>query len=183
MPVKPYLAILFLVLGSCSLDYGPELAESLEDTPNLVLYGLTYNSVENGQLVYTLVSETAEEFTDKKETRVTAGTFKEFDAEGQTKVEGSAGVAQINQETKDANLDKSITLYTRTEDTRLSATKLDWRNSNKFLTSPQDEKVRVERKGNSTMEGTGFSLDMRTRTLKFTGAVEGTYKNTETPKK
>lgn len=178
MPVKLLYSLGLLILSGCTLDYGPELAETMDDTPNIILYGLTYRSVENGAVVYSMVTESAEEFEENREYRITGANFKEFDYEGNPKNEGYAGSAKVNQDTKDAQLSNDITIYSIVENTRLSAPNLSWTDKRKILTSPVEDLVRVERKNNSTIEGRGFSMDLKTRTMQFSKNIQGTYRDT-----
>lgn len=174
-----FLAIVLAFSVGCSLDYGPELAETLDDTPSLIFQGLEYRAVEKGEVVYLLKSQVAEEYSERREAKILSGEFTEFGSEGDVRTQGGAGVITVNQQTNDAVLKDNINFHSITEETRLSADELNWQNKTKMLTSPRERTVRVERKKNSTMEGTGFSLNMKTKTLTYTGSVQGTYINGE----
>lgn len=176
------LAGMVLLLGglaSCSLDYGPDLAETLDDTPSLVFQGLKYRSVEDGEVVYLLDSAKAEEFEERREAKVYEGKFVAYGSEQEVQTEGTAGLMSINQESNDVVLKDNIQFHSKSEETRLTAQELSWQDKPKLLTSPQNQNVKVERGTNSTIEGNGFSLNMRTRTMNFSGPVQGTYRNEE----
>ena len=57
----------------------------------------------------------------------------------------------------------------------IAAPAVAWENKTRRLTALPDAVVRITKDDGSSITGTGFAGDFRTREVSFSGAVEGTY--------
>ena len=97
----------------------------------------------------------------------------EYDAAGNAVTTGSAERATYFTERKDAELAGSIRLRSDSQEVSLEAQTLRWEDGRRRLvTGP--EAVEILRDDDSQVTGTGLEVDVRRKTIRFTGPVSGT---------
>ncbi len=172
--------VLYIILISfftgCSLNYDDAiLSESLsEDIPNTILYQYESVEIKNASPILRIIAEKAEVYESKEETRLSNVDFFNF-KDSEVNNYGSADFAILNMKSKDANLKGSIEIESIEEESFLKAETLLWNDSEKLLSSEQDDYVIVKDKKNSTIRGRGFSADLKRKSIIFSGKTEGEY--------
>jgi len=171
------LSLLLSALAGCSIDYrSAEIAQKLpENVPDTVLTDFTSTTMR-GQLPYFRIqAQLAENFGKKNETILTDVQFQQFDKEGKIIAEGKANHAVYFTDTQNAELSGDLSMYSLSEHARFSADYLAWNNDDKTLTGKPDALVVIKKDSGSFLEGRGFRADTRTRSLQFSGGVQGTW--------
>ncbi len=172
----PLLLSCLLAFG-CSLDYrGVMVATTMpENVPDTVLDDLTTTSVRGASAYFRIEAGHAETFGRKNETILTSVKFQEFDKNGKAVTEGSADRVVYHTDTRNAELSGNLKVYSSTEDAHVSADYLYWNDDDKTLQGRPGSVVVITKDSGSLIEGTGFSAEIRTRTVRFSGAVRGTW--------
>ncbi len=88
---------------SCSMDYDDiEFVEVLGDNiPDNVIENFSYTSVENGNIVFRLYSQKAENYSKKNETILNNIVFREYNSKNEIVNEGTAVKGLIHTDTDD----------------------------------------------------------------------------------
>ncbi len=177
------LAAAILVAG-CSLDYkeaGTE-EQAAEGTPDTVALGLLHKIHKNGRLSMELEATRAETYSTAAKTILTDAHFIEFDDKGAKATEGRAHRIVYHTDTENAEISGMVNVHSASEKGEVSAESLAWANKEKRLTAPPDERVTIRKDDGTSISGSGFVGDFRTRQVTFSGPVQGTYVWTEETK-
>lgn len=173
--MKRFLPVLCAaVLFGCSLDYGEELAENMDNTPNSILQGFELTSVKENRVTFRLKADVIESNNSRREDRVSGVSVEEFDAAGELRTSGSAASGVISQGSRDANL-RDAEMYSRENEARIKATALNWTDNLRQLKSGPQDTVRIERGDGTIIEGSGLFADFNNAVLRFDGEVSGSY--------
>ncbi len=173
--MKSFGFLFFLpLLISCSLDYGEELAENMNNTPNSILQGFQLFSVRANKVAYTLKADLIESNNSQAKDSLRGVTVEEYDAKGELRTRGVAEMAVITQGVRDATLTK-VELFSRENDASIVAESLKWMENLRQLQSGAQEAVRIERGDGTIIEGMGLFADFNNGILRFDGEVKGEY--------
>lgn len=173
--------LLSLIILSCSMDYSDaEIAEEIgENTPNSIIENFSYTSVDNGDVVFRLYSEKAENYSKKKETILYNVVFHEYNTDNELVTEGTAEKGVIYTESDDAELTGSLIIYSAANEAEITAEYLYWDDSAKSLTGSDNGNVKLLKDSGTEISGTGFYGDMRSKIFSFDKNVNGIYRYEE----
>ena len=159
------------------MDYSDaEIIEEIgENTPNSIIENFSYTSVDNGEILFRLYAEKAENYSTKKETILNEVVFQEYNANNEIITEGTAENGVIYTESDDAELTGSLIIYSANNESELTADYLYWDDSEKSLTGSDNGNVKLLRDSGTEISGTGFSGDLRTKIFSFKKNVKGIY--------
>lgn len=175
----PLLLIVPLLLLGCSLDYHTGQATGTSvSTPDTILYNFATTSVHGSKLYFKIEAAEAENFNKENLTVLKKVTFREYDAEGKVIAQGSADKAVYHTDTKNAELTGNIEMYSAQEKARITTDYLSWDNQTKTLTGKPGVTVTILKDDGSKIEAKGFEADLRTRSIKFSSDVRGTFVDT-----
>jgi LPS export ABC transporter protein LptC len=170
-----------LLAVSCSVEN--EAAQSGNTTsagiPDTVAVNLVHRVSQNGRLTLELTAARAETFNDTKQTIMTGARFTEFDDKGAPTTAGTAGRVVYHSDTENADISGGVRVRSEVEKGVVTADALSWVNKEKRLGAPPEEVVTLRKDDGTSLVGTGFNGDFRTRELVFTGPVKGTYVSTD----
>jgi len=171
-----FLLIPFFSL-SCSMDYEDiEFTEELGDNiPDNVIEDFSYTSVENGNIVFRLYSQKAENYSKKNETILNNIVFREYNSKNEILTEGTAERGLIHTDTDNTELTGSLIIYSTENETKITADYLYWNDSEKTLRGSGNGKVKLLKDSGTLITGTGFSGDMKTKNFNFERNVKGIY--------
>jgi LPS export ABC transporter protein LptC len=159
------------------MDYEEaSVAEDLsEDIPNTVLFDVTHTIVIDGQPKYRVFAQRAETYEKKKQTILREVLFREMNQKGEVITEGLADSIVYYTDSEDAQMRGNIEFYSATEETQIEANSLTWENEPKVLKGDSEETVYLEKKNGSKVRGKGFQAELKKKSLRFTGEVEGVF--------
>ena len=171
------LAGVFIALSGCSMDYrATEVAEKAgEGVPDTVAVDIVHKIFKNGHLSLILEASHAETFNAEKKTIITDARFQELDDKGKSLTEGHAGSIVFHSDSENAEISGSVSVHSTSEKAKVTADSLLWENKEKRLSAPPTETVIITKDDGSSLRGTGFVGNFRTRQVAFSGRVEGTY--------
>lgn len=164
-----------MLLAGCSFDYrSTELDEELaEEVPNTVLNRVVH-TVMSGDRVTAVLSIDRVESYDERDLLILAGIhFTEFDADGLVITEAWAERAEYRSKTGDARAEGRVVVSSDREDARITATGLNWSDSERILTGDDGAQVVLEWGDGSRLDGTGFEADVARRIVRYLGPVSG----------
>ena len=149
-----------------------ELLEHVLDTK---LTDVTRTIVRDGRVVAEIRAQKVLNFRRRARTILLDVQYRECDDAGNAITIGSGERATYYTERKDAELAGSIRLRSDSQQVSLEADTLRWEDGRRRLgTSPPEAVVQILRDDGSQLRGTGLEVDVRRKTIRFTGPVSGT---------
>ncbi len=171
--------ILLAALGAaaCSIDSGATAGEgpSAETIPDTVAVGVVHRIHKDGRLSLELTASRAETWNDTKETILTDTRFTEFDQAGATATKGEARKVIFHSDTENADISGGVRVRSESEKGNVTAETLSWDNTTRRLSAPAQEIVTLRKDDGTSISGSGFLGDFKTRELTFSGPTRGTY--------
>ena len=164
-----------MLLAGCSFDYrSTELDDELaEEVPNTVANGVEHTVMSGDRVTAVLRIDRVESY-DERDLLILSGIhFTEFDADGLVTTEAWAERAEYRSKTGDARAEGSVVVSSDREDARISATGLNWSDSERILTGDDGAQVVLEWGDGSRLDGTGFEADVARRIVRYLGPVSG----------
>jgi LPS export ABC transporter protein LptC len=165
------------MVSACSFDYDLP-AEEGEDL-TLLLREVEYVRISQGNPEVQLKAEEIRRYEKKHTMELDNLSFEQFNAapEGYEEIpgvnaRGTAAFVRLETDTHNFSMEGTVFIEVRSEDMTMEAAALSWKDTDRILTVPG--KLRITRSGGTTLEGTGFSADIRRRTWEFDSFVEGT---------
>ena len=113
-------------------------------------------------------------FRRRARTILTDVEYTEYDAVGNVVTTGSAERATYYTERRNAELAGSIRLRSDSQEVSLEADTLRWEDERRRLVAGPEVVVEIVRDDGSKVRGTGLKVDVRSKTIRFTGPVSGT---------
>ena len=163
------------VLSACSFDYSA-ITETESDKPDLVMQDVDYVRVTDGKISLHMQADQVDRYEKKRLLQVQNIRFEQFSKDStEPDALGTAGIAQFWTATSDAAFTNGVRIFIKSEDLSVEAKSLQWNDSKKKLSGPQDDQVLLKKTDGSILVGKSFSADGRSRTWQFAGAVSGTY--------
>jgi LPS export ABC transporter protein LptC len=165
------------LLAGCSLDYGAVQGEErIADTiPDTVAIEVTHKVHEDGRLALELEAGRTETWGAQKKMVLEEVRFVQYAEDSSPATSGEARRVVYHTDTENAEVSGSVRVYSQAEKAGIAAPSLSWESKPKRLTAPAGAVVRITKDDGSSISGTGFSGDFRTREVSFSGPVEGTY--------
>ncbi|MDR2900326.1 MAG: LPS export ABC transporter periplasmic protein LptC [Treponema sp.] len=168
------LAVSFFLFVGCSFDYG-QTNDSSEEQPEIIMLDVEYVRVENGEPMLQFKAEKAEQYEESRTMKLSNFSFTQFNQDEEKEdTSGFAGSGVIDLDSKDVALKDGVYVDAASEDMQISTEVLHWKDEEKELDSGAED-VFVERPDGTTLSGSGFSADLRTRTWEFSSSISGTY--------
>ena len=164
-----------MLLAGCSFDYrSTELDEELaEEVPNTVLNGVEHTVMSGDRVTAVLRIDRVESY-DERDLLILSGIhFTEFDADGLVITEAWAERAEYRSKTGDARAEGSVVVSSDREDARITATGLNWNDTERMLTGDDGAEVVLEWGDGSRLAGVDFEADVARRIVRYLGPVSG----------
>lgn len=165
-----------LLIFSCTLDYSDaDLTEELsEETPDMIIFDYESVDIRDGSPILKITAAEAEFYNSREETLLTNVEFNNYE-DDEVSTRGVTEKAVLHMKTGDASLTGQIVIESVDDDSSLTAESLYWVDSDKTLTSSSGDKVTVIDEDGSTLEGRGFSADIKRSSIHFEGEIEGEF--------
>lgn len=180
MPRWTRWAWLIPLVAGCTLDYGKDTVVSADQVPQMVFEGLRQTAVKDGQVLYTMESESSEVYQIKKEVRLKNFRFQEYDSDGKPASQGSADSAVVNTDTNDARLSGRLTARSEEQKVTLQIEGvtnggLTWTNEDRILKTEPNTGVILRKDDGSQIEARALTLDMGANRVELEDGVSGTW--------
>ncbi|MDC7226065.1 MAG: LPS export ABC transporter periplasmic protein LptC [Spirochaetales bacterium] len=171
--------ILMLSLNGCRFDYEESImAENLsEEVPDTILKNFSQIMVKDSVPTFYIEAEESLSFGKRKETVFSNVHFQEFDSEGKVITDGHADNAKMFNETESVELWGGLNFYSDRERASLEGEYLFWDNELSTLSGKPDDRISIVEEDGSEIAGKGFFADSKTKTIKFSSQVSGSWKD------
>ena len=141
--------------------------------PNTVANGVVHTVMSGDRVTAVLRIDRVESY-DERDLLILSGIhFTEFDADGLVTTEAWAERAEYRSATGDARAEGRVVVSSDREDARITATGLNWSDSERLLTGDDGAQVVLEWGDGSRLDGTGFEADVARRIVRYLGPVSG----------
>ena len=165
------LSAFTLLFASCSLKYGMQTYDD-SNIPEFTFKDATFSRYKSGQIQMELNAKKMEQYKDGKSTYAKDLSFTIKDDEGNITTKGSCGLLASNTGTEIYSLYDDISIENLKEQMQFLAHTLRWNGKTEQLISNKTDIVTIK-KGNTTIQGSGFSASGITKSFAFTGVVTG----------
>jgi LPS export ABC transporter protein LptC len=169
------------VILSCSFDYEEAMVDEnlAEESPESIMFELSQTVVEEGRTKLKVEAESVEIYQGFKKTVARGLHFLEYGEDGGTLTEGWADEVVYFNETEDAEFTGNVYFYSKKEEISISTDSIRWESEPRYLETPPETKVTLERDDGSFLEGVGLEADLRRMEIKLKRSVKGRYVNEE----
>lgn len=170
--MKALLALIPAVLFvSCSLKYGTTYQDE-SNVPEFVFTDAVFSCYEDNVETMQLSASRLEQYGDGKSMYAKDVEFKVMDKEGNLKTSGACELLSSNSEEEQYVLYDNIEINNVQDDMNVTADSLRWNGKTEQLTSSRNDMVTLK-KGNTVLQGSGFSASGVSKKYSFTGVVTG----------
>lgn len=174
---NPHLSFIPLILlfffAGCSLKYSTNYQDE-ENVPEFIFTDANYSRYENNKKTLNLSAARLEQYSDGKSMYAKDVEFQVMNKEGELLTKGSCGLLSSNTDTEEYTLYDNIEIENTKDDIKVSAGTLRWNGKSEQLTSSRNDNVTIK-KGNTTIQGSGFSASGVSKKFIFNGVVTGQY--------
>lgn len=147
-----------------------------ENLPDIIMEDMDWVRVRGGGAQAVLSAERAERYEKTRIMVLQNYSFKQYDSSsGAIDSEGSGGKARIELESGNIKMTDAVIINVESENIKLDAADLEWRDKERFLSGGENTQVRIAQENGTDFSGGGFSADMRSRTWLFNSGVSGDY--------
>ena len=163
------------LLAACSFEYsgaGASASQLLEYVPETEFTDVTHTIVRNGRVAAELHAVRVRNFAGGR-SELEAVSYWEYGPNGTLVAAGSAERAVYHARREDAELAGAIRLRSQSQGVWLEAETLRWEHQRRRLTTSPEETVAIVRDDGSEVAGTGLEVDVRRKTIRFSGPVSG----------
>lgn len=167
------LFVSLIFFAGCSLKYGTNYQDE-DNVPEFVFTDANYSRYENNQKTLNLSASRLEQYSDGKSMYAKDVDFQVMDKEGNLLTQGSCNLLSSNTDTEEYTLYDNIEIENTKDDIKVSADTLRWNGKTEQLTSSRNDTVTIK-KGNTTIQGSGFSASGVSKKFLFNGVVTGQY--------
>ncbi len=173
-----YLLAIYLPLSflSCSIDYENAMKEKLDESiPASQLYNVKRVQVQKGSPKITFEAKQGIVWKERQETELFSFKFYEYDNQQKVLSSGKAAYLLI-KDNHDAWIKGDIKGYSSRGEASINTEALSWEDESRILKGNAENTVRLEKDDGSLLEGQGFSADLYTNTVSFSGGIHGKLK-------
>lgn len=165
-------AAVLVSASSCSLKYSNETHNAESSVPEFVFEGAKFNRYENKTRTVNMNASRIEQYSGGRETYAKNVSFMIWKNDGTLDTEGSCGLLASNSKTEQYELYDKIEITSHLRDILISAGSLRWNGKSEQLVSGRNDMITVK-KGDTQLNGSGFSASGITNTFAFSGVVTG----------
>ena len=174
-------ALVAALLTACSFEYSDADAsptQLLERIPETESHRgnptPSYAIVRNGRVAAEFRARQVRNFPRAGRTELNEVIYSEYDRNGILATAGNADRAVYYTEREDAEVAGAIRLRSQSQGVWLEAETLRWEDASHRLFSGPEDPVALTRDDGSQVTGTGLQVDVRRKTIRFSGPVSGT---------
>ncbi|HAK44581.1 MAG TPA: LPS export ABC transporter periplasmic protein LptC [Spirochaeta sp.] len=173
------VSLALLAFSGCKFDYEESMmAEDLaEEIPDTILKNFSQVMVKESVPTFYIEADESMSFGKRKETIFTDVHFQEYDKDGTVVTDGHADNARMFNETESVELWGGLIFYSDREEASLEGEYLYWDNEKSTLSGKPDDRISIVENDGSEIAGKGFFADSRTKSIKFSSQVSGTWNN------
>lgn len=173
---RSILVLFSLLIIACSFSY--DTYPQNEDNPNLIMENTEYVRIRNGNPEIRVHAEEIRHFEAKHTMELENFSFEQYNAapEGQEAIPGinaygKAVMASIETDTGNFFMKGGVSFTVVSEDFLMDTAEISWQDDKRLLNAPGT--VNLKRSNGTIIQGTGLSVDVRSRSWEFESMVKG----------
>ena len=170
--ILPYI----ILISACSFSY--DAFSENEDDPNLIMENVEYVRIVKGNPEIRVLAEEVRRYEAKHILEADNFSFEQYNAapERQPAIPdvnawGKAGKVRLETDTNNFSMAGKIAIDVVSEDISIKTEEVSWQDKERLLHAPGA--VHITRSSGTSLEGSGLSVDARTRDWQFQSPVAG----------
>ena len=172
------ISSLFMFLG-CSLKYSQSYQDE-SNVPEFIFTDAVYTKYEDDakKLSLSLSAGVLEQYKEGNSMYARDVSFQLLKKTGEIETEGSCKLLSANSDEEKYTLYDDIKIKNFDENLEVTAGSIRWNGKSEQLTSSRNDMVTIK-KGDTTMQGSGFSASAISKKFAFTGVITGEFEKNE----
>jgi len=172
-PPRGFFPIMILtLLSGCRINYELAGGEADDSIPDIYMEGLTRIQTSRDRNAVILTADKASLFSEEGETIFESLEFRETGDKGELLRRGTAGKALL-KDNDDADLSGGVMIESYEDEVLIEGEAFSWKDKTQLLTAPDGGSVRLVRKDQTEIAGSGFHADFRLNEIGFDRSVRG----------
>lgn len=170
------ISSLFIFLG-CSLKYSQSYQDE-SNVPEFIFTDAVYTKYEDDAKKLSLSAGVLEQYKEGNSMYARDVSFQLLKKTGEIETEGSCKLLSANSDEEKYTLYDDIKIKNFDENLEVTAGSIRWNGKSEQLTSSRNDMVTIK-KGDTTMQGSGFSASAISKKFAFTGVITGEFEKNE----
>ena len=170
------ISSLFIFLG-CSLKYSQSYQDE-SNVPEFIFTDAVYTKYEDDAKKLSLSAGVLEQYKEGNSMYARDVSFQLLKKTGEIETEGSCKLLWANSDEEKYTLYDDIKIKNFDENLEVTAGSIRWNGKSEQLTSSRNDMVTIK-KGDTTMQGSGFSASAISKKFAFTGVITGEFEKNE----
>lgn len=170
------ISSLFIFLG-CSLKYSQSYQDE-SNVPEFIFTDAVYTKYEDDAKKLSLSAGVLEQYKEGNSMYAQDVSFQLLKKTGEIETEGSCKLLSANSDEEKYTLYDDIKIKNFDENLEVTAGSIRWNGKSEQLTSSRNDMVTIK-KGDTTMQGSGFSASAISKKFAFTGVITGEFEKNE----
>ena len=170
------ISSLFIFLG-CSLKYSQSYQDE-SNVPEFIFTDAVYTKYEDDAKKLSLSAGVLEQYKEGNSMYARDVSFQLLKKTGEIETEGSCKLLSANSDEEKYTLYDDIKIKNFDENLEVTAGSIRWNGKSEQLTSSRNDMVTIK-KGDTTMQGSGFSASAISKKFAFTGVITGDFEKNE----
>ena len=170
------ISSLFIFLG-CSLKYSQSYQDE-SNVPEFIFTDAVYTKYEDDAKKLSLSAGVLEQYKEGNSMYARDVSFQLLKKTGEIETEGSCKLLSANSDEEKYTLYNDIKIKNFDENLEVTAGSIRWNGKSEQLTSSRNDMVTIK-KGDTTMQGSGFSASAISKKFAFTGVITGEFEKNE----
>lgn len=170
------ISSLFIFLG-CSLKYSQSYQDE-SNVPEFIFTDAVYTKYEDDAKKLSLSAGVLEQYKEGNSMYARDVSFQLLKKTGEIETEGSCKLLSANSDEEKYTLYDDIKIKNIDENLEVTAGSIRWNGKSEQLTSSRNDMVTIK-KGDTTMQGSGFSASAISKKFAFTGVITGEFEKNE----
>lgn len=170
------ISSLFIFLG-CSLKYSQSYQDE-SNVPEFIFTDAVYTKYEDDAKKLSLSAGVLEQYKEGNSMYARDVSFQLLKKTGEIETEGSCKLLSANSDEEKYTLYDDIKIKNFDENLEVTAGSIRWNGKSEQLTSSRNDMVTIK-KGDTTMQGSGFSASAISKKFAFTGVITGEFEKKE----
>ena len=170
------ISSLFIFLG-CSLKYSQSYQDA-SNVPEFIFTDAVYTKYEDDAKKLSLSAGVLEQYKEGNSMYARDVSFQLLKKTGEIETEGSCKLLSANSDEEKYTLYDDIKIKNFDENLEVTAGSIRWNGKSEQLTSSRNDMVTIK-KGDTTMQGSGFSASAISKKFAFTGVITGEFEKNE----
>lgn len=170
------ISSLFIFLG-CSLKYSQSYQDE-SNVPEFIFTDAVYTKYEDDAKKLSLSAGVLEQYKEGNSMYARDVSFQLLKKTGEIETKGSCKLLSANSDEEKYTLYDDIKIKNFDENLEVTAGSIRWNGKSEQLTSSRNDMVTIK-KGDTTMQGSGFSASAISKKFAFTGVITGEFEKNE----